>query len=227
MLKITVKHLIENCYFTVGNCVMKQGIGIPMGIDPAPFWANLYLYSYEEEFISSLLTCDKVRARHFHSTNRFIDDLCAMNDGGEFGRSWNTIYPPQLHVKREHYGSHATFLNLDIEIEEKRFVYKLFDKRDAFPFFIVRMPHMDSNIPRTIIYSALVGEFLRIERSTLKFEYFLPKAVDLLRRMKNQGANVFTSKSRIRHIIERHIESFQQFGLDIDTLIETVFHEFS
>ena len=43
-LKQALNHLITNCYFTVGNIVMRQKIGIPMGIDPAPFWANLYLY---------------------------------------------------------------------------------------------------------------------------------------------------------------------------------------
>ena len=36
-LKIAVKHLIQNCYFTVGNITMRKAIGIPMGIDPAPF----------------------------------------------------------------------------------------------------------------------------------------------------------------------------------------------
>ena len=59
---------------------------------------------------------------------------------------------------------------------------KLYDKRDDFPFFIVRMPHMSSNIPQSIFYSALVGEFLRIGRSTLRFEDFLPKAKELLDR---------------------------------------------
>ena len=43
----TVRFLITNCYFTVGNLVLKQDIGIPMGIDPAPFWANLFLYFFE------------------------------------------------------------------------------------------------------------------------------------------------------------------------------------
>ena len=43
-LKKAVKHLVENCYFTVGTAVMRQAIGILMGIDPAPFWANLFLY---------------------------------------------------------------------------------------------------------------------------------------------------------------------------------------
>ena len=61
---------------------MRQAIGIPMGIDPAPFWANLFLYTYENQFISDLISTDKVKARHFSSTKRFIDDLCALNDGG-------------------------------------------------------------------------------------------------------------------------------------------------
>ena len=54
-VKISVKHLIENCYFTVGQTVLKQVIGIPMGIDPAQLWANVYLYSYEENFISGMI----------------------------------------------------------------------------------------------------------------------------------------------------------------------------
>ena len=36
-LKAAVKHLVQNCYFTVGNVVLRQAIGIPMGIEPAPF----------------------------------------------------------------------------------------------------------------------------------------------------------------------------------------------
>ena len=155
---------------------MRQSIGILMGIDPAPFWANFYLYSYEEEFISDLVkgggNYSKIRARHFHACRRFIDDLCAMNDGGEFGMSFSQIYPEELELKEENSGDHATFLCIDVTIEKKRFIYKLYDKRDDFSFSIVRMPHMCSNIPKAIFYSALVGEYLRICRSTLKTAFY-------------------------------------------------------
>ena len=114
------------------------------------FWANLFLYAYEVKYISDLIVSDKVKARHFHSTNRFIDDLCTLNDGGEFGRVYKDIYPSELELKVEHSGSHATCLNLDIDMREGIFVYKLFDKRDAFPFSIVRMPYVSSNIPESI-----------------------------------------------------------------------------
>ena len=67
-LKTVINHLIENCYFNVGNVTIKQSIGIPMGIDLATFWANLSLYSYEKENMPSLISSDKVNAEHFYST---------------------------------------------------------------------------------------------------------------------------------------------------------------
>ena len=199
---------------------MRQAIGIPMGIDPAPFWANLFLYQYEQRYITNLITNDKVKARHFHSTKRFIDDLCAINDGGLFGRVYKDIYPEELELKLEHSGGSASFLNLDITISDNIFIYKLFDKRDAFPFSIVRMPHMDSNIPESTFYSALVGEFLRIARSTLLFEDFVGKAKELCKRMHRQGANIDLMSRRLRKVISRHPDDFSRFQVSSELLIQ-------
>ena len=198
---------------------MRQAIGIPMGIDPSSFWANLFLYTYEYEYMTTLIRSNKVKARHFHGTKRFIDDLCAINDGDEFSKSHKDIYPKELDLKVEHHGQHASFLNLDINITNNQFVYKLYDKRNAFPFSIVRMPHLESNIPRNIFYSALVGEVLRIVRSTLKLEDFIPKAKDVIKRMNTQGAHPFTSKRHIRKLVENHPSSFFQFGKETEELL--------
>ena len=43
--------LVDNIYVTFGDKVFRQKIGIPMGTDCAPFLANLFLYSYEYEWI--------------------------------------------------------------------------------------------------------------------------------------------------------------------------------
>ena len=114
--------MIKNCYFSAGNIVMRQKVGIPMGIDPAPFWANLFLYSYEHDYIKNLIKEDRVKAKHFHSTFRFIDDLCNLN---EFGKIFKDIYPSELELKIEHNGNSASFLNLDIRIEENQFLAHL------------------------------------------------------------------------------------------------------
>ena len=51
------------------------------------------------------------------------------------------------------------------------------------------MPYNDSNIPKSIFYSALVGEFLIITltHSSLLYKDFNEKAVELLNRTKAQG----------------------------------------
>ena len=134
-------HLISETFYTVGNLLFRQCIGIPIRIDPAPFWANLYLYHYEN------LRTDRYQGFTFKNAFRFIDDACTINDSDAFNESYQEIYPPELQLKCEHSGDHATFLELDIIIVDGIFVYKLFGKRDAFRFFIVRMPHVSGNIP--------------------------------------------------------------------------------
>ena len=69
------------------------------------------------------------------------------------------IYPKGLELKVTYQGNHAYFLNLDICGNNNMFVHKFFDKRDTFLFTIVRMPHIDSNIPQSMFHSAIKGEF--------------------------------------------------------------------
>ena len=48
-IKDAVAYLHFNCYITVGPKIFCHIIGIPMGPDPAPFFANLFLQFYENE----------------------------------------------------------------------------------------------------------------------------------------------------------------------------------
>ena len=209
-LKALVDYLITNTYFEVGNLLIRQSIGIPMGIDPAPFWANLYLYFYENKFISHLITNDKARARKFLNAFRFIDDECNLNDSSEFSKSYLEIYPQHLQLKREHHGVHATFLELDITAEDNIFIYKLFDKRDDFPFSIVRMPDLTGNIPSAMFYGSIMSEFLRIARCTLLLKDFVPRAKSLFDRMVNQGGTKNKVLRQIRKAMLRHPEPFKK-----------------
>ena len=211
-VKQLVAHLIKETYFQIGNLLFKQCIGIPMGIDPAPFWANLHLYAYEYKFMTALMSVDKLRARRFLYATRFIDDECNLNDGGEFGRSFKSIYPPELELKCEHQGTHATFLDLDISISNGIFVYKLFDKRDGFPFFIVRMPDLSGNIPSHVFYGSVMSEFLRISRCTLLYSDFVSSAISLFNRMINQGGSKEQILKQIRKAVMRHPLPFQKFN---------------
>ena len=91
-LKRTVHFIIENSYFIVGNVLLLQTVGILMGTDPAPFWSNLYLYNYISKYTANLTRTNNLIGRQFHSTFRFIDYLCALNTGGEFGQIFLEVY---------------------------------------------------------------------------------------------------------------------------------------
>ena len=224
-IKFAIRHLIGECYFTVGNSVFIQTIGIPMGIDPAPFWANLYLYSFETRFMKGLRKSDNVTARKFHGCSRFIDDLICLNDGNKFGESFRNIYPNDLELKCEHSGNHATFLDLDIKISGDEFIYKLYDKRDEFPFFVVRMPDRRSNIPSYIFYGAIRSEIIRIARSTLLLDDLVPRMGVFLKRMLNQGADRQKIVHQCNSVIMNHSLSFDKFATRSELIIEKIFQE--
>ena len=81
---------IKNCYFTIGNLVFKQDIGIPIGTDPAPFGANVFLYFFESKYLQNLIS--EKSTHKYHATSRFTDDPCAINDDDEFSKSFKRIY---------------------------------------------------------------------------------------------------------------------------------------
>ena len=110
-------------------------------------------------------------------------------DDNEFLTSFKNIYPKELDLKVERQGNHVSFLDLDIKVEDSVFVYKPFDKRDKFSLFIVRIPHLSSNIPSTISSGSIFSELLWIARCPLRTYDFIPWASDLLSRMIVWGGN--------------------------------------
>ena len=75
----------------------------------------------------------------------------------------------ELELKIKGQGDHASFLISDITIKEGAFIYKLFNKRDSFPFSTITMLLIEDNIPKNIFYSAFQGEFSRIA------SFFMPQ----------------------------------------------------
>jgi hypothetical protein len=69
---------IDNIYVIVGGQVFQQSVGIPMGTNCTPLLTDLFLYSYEAEFIQKLLHEKKKKSCYslqFHislSRRRFV-----------------------------------------------------------------------------------------------------------------------------------------------------------
>ena len=212
---------MDHCYFTFGDKIFRQVVGIPMGSDPAPFMANLFLYHYESKWIKNLKKDNLQKARKFSHTFRFIDDLLTVNDNGLFLENFKEIYPPELQLNIEHSGDRVTYLDLDIRNDNGHADVKLFDKRDDFPFSIVRLPFKSSNMPSSMFYSSVGAEIIRIGRVSTCLENFVIAAKNIVNRAIKQGAKLPRLDKTMKKIYGRQqiLRSYSTNATDFANLL--------
>ncbi len=217
-----VDDIVFNAYFHVADEVYRQIIGIPMGIDPAPFMANLYLYTYEFDKMEELTRSDRGVALKFNKTFRFIDDLIDLNNDGVMERIWKEIYPPELILKKENpTDQKATFLDLNIEIIEKKFVTKLYDKRDNFKFNIVSYPDLSGNIPAQPAYGVFTAQMLRVLRASTYLDDANDRIAEIACKLKKQG---FEKEKLCRcgyRLLPKHPWILEKFGMDFNLVLRS------
>ena len=134
----------------------------------------------------------------------------------------NEIYPAELDLKCEHQGQHATYLDLDISIVDGVYIYKLYDKLDSFPFFIIRMPDFTGNIPKHVFYGSVMSEFLRIARCSLRYEDFLIPSRSLFQRMVNQGGKGSVLGQQIKKAMLKFPSTFPKYGIVDSKIIRDI-----
>ena len=134
-----LEFLIDNIFISFEGTLFQQVVGIPMGTNCAPLLADLFLYSYESEFLQKLVKDKKIHeARAFNFTYRYIDDVLSINNS-RFAEFLPLIYPPELEVKgTTDTASSASFLDLYLELDDSgQLSTKIYDKRDDFNFKII------------------------------------------------------------------------------------------
>ena len=91
-----LEFLVDNIFVVFGGKVFQQIVGIPMGTNCAPLLTDIFLYSYEADFIQPLLSTGKKKlASQFNFKNRYIDDVLSINNP-DFDNYLGQIYPAEL-----------------------------------------------------------------------------------------------------------------------------------
>ena len=94
-----LEFLIEQIFAMFGGHVFQQTVGIHMGTNCVHLLADLFLYSYEADFIQGILKKNgKKLARSLNFTFRYIDDILSLNNS-MFGDFVDRIYPIDLEIK--------------------------------------------------------------------------------------------------------------------------------
>ena len=134
--------LIDNIYVVFGDQIFQESVGIPMGINFPILLVDLFLYSYEAEFVQKLLRDkNKKLAVSFNLTYRYIDDVLSINNHN-FHNYVHLIYPDELEIKDTTESDRcASYLDILLNIDsDGRLITILYDKRDDFDFAIVNIP---------------------------------------------------------------------------------------
>ena len=75
------------------------------------------------------------------------------------------IYPDSLELSQENDDfSKASVLDMDVSVVDGYFRTKVYNKTDSFPFEVVSMPFLNSNIDRQVCYKVFYSQVLRYER---------------------------------------------------------------
>ena len=223
LLKEAIKFLLHNCSFSIANITMIQVTGIPMGSDPAPFFANLFLAHKEADWVKAQRNLGAFNVRKINNSFRFIDDLLSLNDFSTFEKHYKDIYPTKLELNKENNSnSCASFPDLCIYIENGEFYTRLFDKRDNFGFDIARMPFYCSNVPGKMFYGSTGAEFPRISRAICKIEDLTRNCKQLLSRMLKQNGQMRRIKFSLIKMIQRHQNDFIKYNKSIEEVMEAI-----
>ena len=136
-------YLLDYIYIRFGTKLYRQIVGIPMGTNCAPLVADLFLFCYERDFMTSLSDVTQAEIiEAFKSTSRYLEDLLNI-DNPYFEGIVNRIYPPELQLNKANTSdTEAPFLDLHLSISNGFVSSKIYDKRDDFDFDIVNFPFL-------------------------------------------------------------------------------------
>ena len=161
-----LEFIVDNIFVVFGGKVFQQIVGILMGTNCAPLLADIFLYSYEAEFIQSLLSTGKKKlASQFNFPYRYIDDVLSINNP-DFANYLGQMYPAEFEIKdTTESNTSASYLDLLLSMESGgQLRTSLYDKRDDFNFHITNFPFLSSNIPSSPAYG-FFSQLIRYARA--------------------------------------------------------------
>jgi hypothetical protein len=220
-----IEFLVDNIFVQFGGRVFQQTIGIPMGTNCAPLLADLFLYSYEADFIDGLLKQKQKKLAHsFNFSFRYIDDVLSLNNS-RFGDFLHLIYPSQLEIKdTTDTVKSASYLDLHLEIDTRgRLNTKLYDKRDDFDFPIVNFPFLSGNIPEAPAYGVYISQLIRYSRACDIYSDFIDRARLLTKKLLNQGYVVPKLQSSLLKFYGRHHDLVDRYDKTVSQMKEDLF----
>jgi len=162
-------YLVQNTYIVHTDQVYQQIVGIPMGTNCAVFLADLHLFSFELDFITTLIETNQLTLLHsYKCTRRYIDDVLAANNPHYEKHRYLSplrtgIYPADtLVLNAEQTDLPLHFLDIQVlyDIERHNYYTTVWDKRYDPKYHKLpsqKYPLITTALTRNSLFAILTG----------------------------------------------------------------------
>jgi len=230
-----LRHLLDNLHVRIGEDIMRQTQGIPMGTSCSPWLANIMLFMYEFDYfseqVSKLQPWDTQsrspawkHLRDLSICTRYMDDLWnPLVDRATFEAITKLIYPAQSGLMLgdpESDGPSVDYLDMTIWCDAQsempnpkpQWHSKLYDKKVAMVtkgLKLNKFPDPASKLSTRCKYGVITSQLHRYNVACTRRRDFLVPARELYRTYLRKGYRQQRVHQYFGRFMRRHVPHYQ------------------
>ena len=212
-----IDYLVRNSYIKAFGNIFRQGKGIIMGGKSSGWLSDCSLmvdeFKYVDSKIKNHLVSEADKLKFFR---RYRDDCTSLNINN-FLEIASEIYPPSLTLTQENdQPNKVNVLDMVAEIQEGKIISKVYCKTDYFPFNVISLPFLQSNLDNRVCYNVFYGQVIRFQRLSSLRSDFEDRVKFLATILINRDYKSSLLKKQFCRSVERYSQEFQKWDFPSD-----------
>ena len=212
-----IEFLVRNSYIKAFGKIFRQDRGMIMGGKSSGGLADCSLMVDEYRYVDRQVKNGNVaEVQKLENFRRYRDD-CTVCNVENFLDIAQNIYPDSLSLTQENDDlSQANVLDMQANIDSNSIVTKVYCKTDYFPFHIISLPFLDSNIAKNICYLVFYSQVLRYQRLCSYRIDFEDRCKQLVTILKTRNYELGRLRKEFSRVIEKYQIEFMKWELPQD-----------
>ena len=216
LLEMT-EYVVRNTHIKAFSSIFRQAKGVNMGGSSSGWLSDCSLMVDEYKYIDSKVKAGlREEADNLKYFCRYRDDCTTINVDDFLDISAN-IYPLSLSLTQENNDrSMANVLDMNVKLEDGSITTRVYCKADSFPFRVISLPYLESNLDKGVCYRVFYGQMVRFQRLCTFREDFEARARFLLDILKGRGYKLGLLSRLFTRAIGKYISDFQRWDIPVD-----------
>ena len=218
-----LQFLVHNIFVVLRGKVFQQIVGIPMGTNFAPLLADIFLNSYDAEFIQSALNRKEKNSISFQlhiqiHRWRIVNQkprFWELSGSDVSRRAWD-----QRHDGEQHLCFLLGFTPVDQEWRSAAYFPLQQTWRFQLPYH--KFPFLSSNISSSPSYGVFISQLIRYARAFPSYECLILRAARLSSKLLGLGYVMERFKSSLRKFFGRYGDLIKHYEVSFSQILHDI-----